>query len=332
MSTYEKTYQYIMNQVMDVSSTTNTGKNTAYFIFAALVGTGGYVYKNSAGATIGSPTGLWTIDSMCDGTTAGTAGDGVNRWGTTFTPANQVYAAEGSAHSWAVLHHSGLGLYLVINLTNGTYQASFSVSKTQPTGGTTTNRPKAADEMAPSLWQNINIYPNGGTAKCHIAVATDGNWAGMLTQDGQTYNYSGWFMHQMMDTHAGDLFPHVCYFNYSYSGGGAWVRGQLQGGYAYTRDANNQASYQCGPIYLVDDTGSIWINRIATDFTDGAYDDLPIYWLNTSYPRSIKGRWADYRWSGDNYPNNNTFEPATGQITSLIFGNLWIPAYVEVVF
>ena len=329
MSTFEKTYQYAMNQVMDASSTTNTGKNIAWWIKAALLGSNTLAWKDANGNSI-TPTGLWAVDSSCDGTTAGTAGDGVDRWGAAFTPANLNYNSEGSAHSWFVLKHTGLNLFLVLNLTGGTYQVSFSVSKTQPTGGTTTNRPTAADEINPSLWRNLNVYPNGGTMKTHIALATDGSAVMMSTQDGQGYNYWGGVLHKFADTHAGDLVPHLFYFNYS--GSGAFSLSQLQNGYAWARDAFNLGSYQLSPVRLHDNNGANWIDNLTNDAIDGAYDDLPIYWVISSFPRSLKGRWVDYRWAGANFPNNNTYEPASGQITSLIMGELWIPSYAQVIF
>src|SRR5574340_597122 len=58
-----------------------------------------------AGGTVGAsgapPAGAaWTCYYSCDGTTAGTANDGVDRWGSPFDGSKLVYNTPGSAHSW----------------------------------------------------------------------------------------------------------------------------------------------------------------------------------------------------------------------------------------
>lgn len=94
-------------------------------------------------------TGKWTVAYSCNSTTAGTAGDGVNRWA---SAANLVWSYAGDNHSWIVLKNT--------NMPGGNYQLCFDLSSTTATimsvvrsvhagftGGSTTARPTAADKV-----------------------------------------------------------------------------------------------------------------------------------------------------------------------------------------
>lgn len=419
----EKTWQSFMNYVLDSSSATNTGKNAVWFIKAFLTGQVGGA-KNVQG--------LWTIDSSCDGTTAGTAGDGVDRWGTvgssaggsgtaasfssgatipgavrmtglsgmasgdvgnfftisnsasspnngtfkivhfvsstsvdvynpsavvsdanngsihwaevgawTFNAAKIVVAAAGSAHSWAVLKSpAALGpLYLIVEAGSISYGACFTISKTQPSGGTTLNRPTAVDELTGAAWRDTIVYSNGGAAKMHGSIATDGNWHTMLSQDGDASSkiYSFQTVQVLADTHATDTAPFFCFFQNSVSN--PLLRANIQNGQGGMRTSDNK--FNIGPVssgnaymqpmFWLQDDSTNWLESMTADFTDSAYDDLPIYWVAAYGQRSIRGRWIDYRWCTQNLANNS-FEPATGTIESISMGNVWVPADAAIVF
>lgn len=110
---------------------------------------------NFVTAMIGFGSNPWVVDYSCLSATAGTKGDGVNRW----TSAGAlVWAAAGTAHSWMVLKQTGIAstyeiLFDCSSATTGTVMTiavSFSAGFT---GGTNTTAPTATDQQ--------NIINNG---------------------------------------------------------------------------------------------------------------------------------------------------------------------------
>lgn len=113
---------------------------------------GSQTWLDAAGAasSVASP---WEMDYSCDGTTAGTPGDAVDR----VTDATDfVWNTVGSAHSWYVIVHQNFfgvsdPLYMLVDFT---YSASSQrngaigiyLSQAGFTGGSTTARPTATDE------------------------------------------------------------------------------------------------------------------------------------------------------------------------------------------
>ena len=73
----------------------------------------------STGTTGGAARGVnsvWTCLGSSNGTTG--ALDGVDRWTSTFTPANLVRALSGSPHSWIVLRNSTLGYDICLDMNS----------------------------------------------------------------------------------------------------------------------------------------------------------------------------------------------------------------------
>lgn len=100
----------------------------------------------TASAVARHANSVWTVRYSCDGAVAGTAGDGVDRWTSTFTPAKLVRAASGSAHSWMVLRNATAGLECCIDLnsaTDGAGAVVFARVAAPFSGGSTTARPTA---------------------------------------------------------------------------------------------------------------------------------------------------------------------------------------------
>lgn len=117
---------------------------------------------------------LFACAYSCNSVTAGTPGDGVNRW---VSDTNLVSANAGSAHSWIVIR-STQGWQLLISLEQGSatlgglsmwcsYAAGF-------TGGSTTTRPTATDEF-----QFVTTGSWGGSADVasvvHVHATDDGS-------------------------------------------------------------------------------------------------------------------------------------------------------------
>jgi hypothetical protein len=107
---------------------------------------------NIKNALLGFGTNPWTVRYSCDGTTAGTAGDGVDRW----SAQNKVIFSSGGAHSWIVLQQSGIntGFQVLLDCNSTTSAASTGLTiKVSPsagfTGGTTSVAPTATDSHTP---------------------------------------------------------------------------------------------------------------------------------------------------------------------------------------
>lgn len=153
LPTLEKTWIFNVNNAQGALGTgTLSNRQILFQIKQALIGSLGS-WTNASGGSIASPsTLLWTVAYSCDSSTAGTAGDGVDRW----TAATNLVTASG-AHSWIVLKNThvdqGGNFQVCIDLpnTDGTQGFGFAaiiVSRTAGfTGGTTSSRPTATDEF-----------------------------------------------------------------------------------------------------------------------------------------------------------------------------------------
>src|SRR4051812_42695947 len=100
-----KTWNFLVNALIPATgSSLNDNRTLLKSIKDALKGSG--TWTDSAGANLGgAPAGAWTTRYWWDSVTAGTAGDGVDRWGAI---GNLVWANAGSAHSWYALRQTGI--------------------------------------------------------------------------------------------------------------------------------------------------------------------------------------------------------------------------------
>lgn len=120
----------------------------------------------------------WTTRYSCNSAVAGAAGDGVDRWA---ADADLVWNAAGSAHSWYVLQQAGVGatFQVLISLEGASASGSLLTCYISPsagfTGGSTTARPTATDEVV--VLNNAN-WGGTGTADSNVIIdalqSTDG--------------------------------------------------------------------------------------------------------------------------------------------------------------
>lgn len=135
----------------------------------------------------------WTCEYSCDGTTAGTAGDHVDRFTGAFDASKIVYAnAGGTAHSWFVLKSPVTGwqnpIWMLIDCigTAGTTEASRTTvlfSTTAFTGGSTTTAPTSTESWAACGIQDgygmVGIYLGNRTVLAnnfHFVCDANGMW------------------------------------------------------------------------------------------------------------------------------------------------------------
>lgn len=161
----------------------NTNRTILKWIVDTLIGTSNWVDGNGSAAT---PPNPMTVRYSCDSVTAGTAGDGVNRWSGI---SNLVWNNEGSAHSWIVLRFAdGSQVMLACQGASGTGTslAIYYSPAAGFTGGTTTNRPTATDQIAviaSAAWSSLSVDTS---VKVHMMLSADGtNMRFLLGSGGQ---------------------------------------------------------------------------------------------------------------------------------------------------
>lgn len=145
LPTLSKTWQYNVNQTVVAGGSIQL---TCQALFLTI--------KNTLK---GFGTLPWAVRGSSDSATAGM--DAVDRW---VTSANLVGGTSGVAHSWIVLRQTGIAtnFELCIDLTSNAYTSQTIIISPSAgfTGGSTTNRPTATDEIVlingGASWSNVN--------------------------------------------------------------------------------------------------------------------------------------------------------------------------------
>jgi hypothetical protein len=123
-----------------------------------------------------TPASLWTVRYSCDSVTAGSAGDGVDRWS---SDGALVWNNAGSAHSWIVLRQTGIAtnFELCISLEPASGPGSGYTIAVSPsagfTGGSTTARPTATDEHVTARTSTLQTATDS-TYRLHSLMSADG--------------------------------------------------------------------------------------------------------------------------------------------------------------
>lgn len=175
LPTLAKTWQFNINQAYAApGSVTNLNKTALLAL------------KNSL---IGFASNPYTIGYSCNGATAGTANDGVDRWSAI---TDIVFANPGTAHSWVVLKQPAIaaGFQILISASAEADSAgafytthlaiSIYVSRSAGfAGGSTTARPTATDEQivkeiggSSGRWGGTG--PTNVALRVHALMSTDG--------------------------------------------------------------------------------------------------------------------------------------------------------------
>ena len=92
LPTKVKTWRFNTNRTKTTASNLVYHQQLILDIKNALIGDGNWDTE---------PTGIWTVDHSCDGVTAGTPGDGVDRW---IDTGDIIAHNPGNNHSWMVLN------------------------------------------------------------------------------------------------------------------------------------------------------------------------------------------------------------------------------------
>ncbi len=331
----EKVWQFIPSYVLGNASTqASLAIRNMWFLKAALTGEIAGKDQASGAVAIGAMTGKWAMYYSCDGTTAGAAGDAVDRLRSggagVCTEADFVYATAGSAHSWFVLHNAALGEYLCVSYEgadNKNMRVVFIPNAF--TGGSTTARPTATNEASGYAGNTNSDSPfspttaNVSASRAHLALAADGAFVFIQSRDGvcvqtmmvvaKTYGgdasdtpYNGVLYFDGGRTSANTIAPFADFGNYVKWGGRTHLGANISQLCASAPVTNN--------------------GQYDLDFIDaitGKYGDWPVY-VRTYSPHARRGRLQDIK-LGSTPLNDGDTDPLVGQVEFTIMGIVWFP-------
>lgn len=315
MTTFAKTWVTDGNRVPgDQSTAANWSRWLLWYIHSLLTNTG---------LSLSANTGAWAVDQCCDSVTVNTTG--TDLWTTTFTASKIVNAAAGSAHSWIVLSRTfgSTVYYLTIDYNSATATvASFFLSKTRPSGGTTTAAPTAADALsfsAQSFCQTTTL-----ASHVHGNLATDGSFDILVSTDGSGKFNLAFGVNALGSPKSGDVMPLAFYLEFSTTGvctAATWI----STGLIKMRDKSNASTVAVAACSINFVSGNVMTDMGTTDGESGNYDDAPILlYSNTAAHKSIRGQLLDIAWAPTSSATGLT-EPASGATQSMVVGNMWHP-------
>lgn len=297
------------------------------------------------GTSGAAPAGAaWSMYYSCDGTTAGTANDGVNRIMTAnaYDQAKWVRAPAASAHSWYVLK-SGSSIcaalastpfYLIVDYgTAADNTFNLYLSKAAPTGGTTTARPTATDEVG--LTNAVMADVTVATHRLCFTTDAVGNFSLTYAKASAGLEHTLFGVTQLVapGLQAGDVFPMAIYFESLTGtrggGSGSTMTGSAGfsgvAGLVSRSPSNNVAPSSNTGNGLIVPINTGWLTATTTHQANSKTDtlDCKVMFVGTA-TTAIKGTIPD--WYISNSANNpGTCEPTAGAIEHTNVGYLWLP-------
>lgn len=306
----------------DQTTLTASGKSMFWFLVEALLG--------NAGA--GFTQGLWTCYYSCDSSVAGSANDGVDRIGSTYNATKIVRATAGSAHSWIVLKSPAtmgrLGneqYYLTLSYEGSyDYGAVMALSKAAPTGGTTTARPTATDEIAVTVGGMLPFTTNANF-RITMQLATSGDWWIGGAKNGSGLMNSFIACLSLMAPVGGfgnDYFAVVLIVGYSsITPGGMGYNNSI-----YSRNAANSGAgvpVMIGPVSGGGGAIVLTLILLGGDALNASSPRYPIYiFENTSSNYAFRGRLPDMMWG---CRNQQPGFAAGALMPQCLLGDMWLP-------
>jgi len=317
---YTKTWQENYSDPLVTSSADNAAKNFIWAIKGFL--------KGDAGVTNPPASGLWTCFYSCDGSVAGTANDTVDRWTTSFDASKIVNALPGNAHSWFILKSpnnlggvSGNGpYYITIDCCNSfAYYIDIIMSKTAPSGGSTTNRPTAIGEMV--IRSNLQ-FTDGYSA-------SQWRFNGILSTDGIFWIFSSKDNGSIQAGISGKVLGEAastdtCNFFMVANATSPFTKSNLQSSGFNALDADGSSAQIFRPCSFFD--GSETVSDILVfRRSDQKLIGLPMYMYNrASGHRDLRGRIVDVTW-GPNRVDTGTVTPNNDATEAVLINDVWLP-------
>lgn len=331
----DRTWQYDNNR--ELSDTTTGDRIHASYIWALKAFLTGQV----GGATLG----LWTMDQCCDSTQVKT--DGTDLFGATFDASKWVFAAEGVAHSWLVLKSpNGFAngpWYLALNptLSGSTHvfqTSNIRLSKTQPSGGTTTAAPTTTNYIANSAsYQTlVDTAATGVTQRLQCILATNGDFMFLYCKNSAGFASSVFSVLHLVDGPTNDSNPLLLWLQYQGSSPGAL------GQNFFAQDNTNNAHKVLPPYSALSGstgaqakiihphtTGGLPTVSASGDYVDGKIPFIPApVMTSTSGQQSVRGYLPDIRITLSTSLVQGVVSPDNSSMTFAHHGDMVVPTNV----
>lgn len=325
LPTLAKTWQFNINQTIAATGTI-AGTNSALLL----------ALKNSLTGFGSNPA---TVDHSRGSSTAGTPGDGVDRWS---SASDVIFASAGTSHSWIVLKFAGVAsnFQLLISASsegNGAYSSgnwtvSMFVSRSAGfSGGTTTARPTATDEQelgrygSAAKW-NASASIADATHRLHVMMSTDGASArAFFCASGKVW--SAFLLETLSPT---DTWSPSWHARLTNSPGGVWPQSAVAANfYAYDGAAYVNSTAQ-QMAFTGESRGPTSFGPTSTEFGTMANDasgNWPIWPMGVvGQTAGGRGRWGtsiDMWWGSSAVSDGDTYD-ATSK-TFVQFAGLIVP-------
>lgn len=282
----------------NVSSVAHVRASFLWLLKAALMD------QLSTGTLVGSrnANSVWTCDHSCDGTTAGTPADGVDRWTGTYDISKIVGASVGVAHSWIVLRNTASGLYLCIDFNSAGASARFAVSKTSFSGGTTTAGPTSANEFqfgstGTSNSTTYNFSTDEGTGNvnyAHFTATDDGRFFFEVSRAGLGVFSSVLFLLPSVGGRVSDTNNWFAIAAAAASGrGGVGYNALQQVGGCVSRTPNNSGVVTTGGAGVPEFGNTAYPGTYGVDGVSGDYMAFPIFVMSLGPQVAYRGQLED---------------------------------------
>lgn len=302
-----------------------------------------YIAQALLGNVGGHSLGLWTVYYSCDKTTAGTAGDAVDRWGgAVFDASKIIRAANGSAHSWMVLKSPDFGgsdfYYLILDFV-GAANTNFTVTvcKAAPTGGTTLTRPTSTQEATPTALGQVLNNATVSAQHIHSGLTSDGKqYYVMMSRDTGGLFQFGLSLNYLSNTRATDDFHMAILSSHDDVNGAFSMTSNAssgQSGRMVSRKTAATAQAGYGAIIPLTIAAGAYINfstqiNMFGDLVDSGQPDFPV-WIasmtaSSAGAYSFKGRVPDFA-IGPESRSDGTYVPLGGPAELMLCGGMWVP-------
>ena len=297
---------------------------------------------------IGFASNPWVVDYSCNSTVAGTPGDGVDRWAADTDLVFQS-ADTGTARSWIVLRNPVTTMELLIECRSSTTSTGRGIRVVVSpsagfTGGTTTSRPTATDELIlyagdiNSTWGWGTISSNTVVNSVyHVFHSSDGQVTYVVICIGSRAT-GFWCFGRPIDPPAGWTNPQIAIM----SGGTATLGPSSLGLYytdlffngtntAFIARTNSVAGG--GTCYITTEalrTSAVASSPVSQNLlvVNELTSEWEVYPCNitciTPGSRGRVGRLADLRYVSEALTSGDT-APGDGSRTRAVFGNVMFP-------
>jgi hypothetical protein len=276
----------------------------------------------------------WTCAGSSDSATA--AMDSTDRWGSTFNAAKIVWNNPTVAHSWIVLQSpndiggSGNGTYqlLLACESDDVYTVSVYVSKSGFTGGSTTARPTATDEVTVNAIGSY--YASDLTADNRMSMTRTSNGAFYVYWWNPGTSFVPTFFGCVDPISLKSAVQWRLFGLWSYAGTSPGVvpaSGSAATVFARAYDATSAAAHNIF-IPCSRDGLTFWSDIAGTDPADSKYDALPahIFCTDTTY-RGYRGKVPD-AYLPQAGASTGDVTPSTGSPERVLLSGYWIPCGV----